>query len=70
MMGIRPGKETVDMCKAAEEWKEELLTQGRAEGYNEKALIVYRNCLDRGMSKQDAIAISGITSELLNTISV
>jgi len=32
MMGIRPGKETVDMCKAAEEWKEELLTQGRAEG--------------------------------------
>ena len=67
---IPPGKEAVNMCKAAEEWKEELLTQGRAEGYNEKALIVYRNCLDRGMSKQDAIAISGITSELLNTISV
>ena len=57
------------MCKAAEEWKEELLTQGKAEGYNEKTLIVYRNCLNRGMSQQDAIAISGITSELLNTIS-
>ncbi|MDY6334651.1 MAG: hypothetical protein SPL56_07595, partial [Lachnospiraceae bacterium] len=90
---IPPGKEAVDMCKAAEEWKEELLTQGRAEGeikgraegeikgraegetkgrtegYNEKTLIVYRNCLNRGMSQQDAIAISEITSELLNTIS-
>ena len=43
MMGIRPGKETVDMCKAAEEWKED-----------------DRNCLKRVMSRQDAIAISGI----------
>ena len=81
---IPPGKEAVNMCKAAEEWKvnmckaaeewkEELLTQGRAEGkaegYDEKTLIVYRNCLNRGMSKQDAIAISGITSELLKTVS-
>ena len=66
---IPPGKEAVDMCKAAEEWKEELLTQGRAEGQAKTTLIVYRNCLKRGMSQQDAIAISGITSELLKTIS-
>ena len=70
---IPPGKEAVDMCKAAEEWKEELLTQGRAEGLEEgqakTTLMVYRNCLNHGMSQQDAIAISGITSELLKTIS-
>ena len=66
---IPPGKEAVNMCKAAEEWKEELLTQGRAEGRAKTTLIVYRNCLKRGMSQQDAIAISGITSELLKKIS-
>ena len=64
------------MCKAAEEWKEELLTQGRAEGKAEgleegqarTTLMVYRNCLNRGMSQQDAIEISGISKELLSTI--
>ena len=80
------------MCKAAEEWKEELLTQGRAEGRAEgeikgraegkaegkaegleegqarTTLMVYRNCLNRGMSQQDAIEISGISKELLSTI--
>lgn len=79
------GKETEVMCKAAEEWKEELLAQGRAEGeikgraearakaiaegMKEATLLAYRNCMNRGMSQQDAIAISGITSELLSTIS-
>ena len=80
------------MCKAAEEWKEELLTQGRAEGeikgraqgraegkaegraegleegQAKTTLMVYRNCLNRGMSQQDAIEISGISKELLSTI--
>ena len=77
---IPPGKEAVNMCKAAEEWKEELLTQGRAEGeikgraegmeegQARTTLMVYRNCLNRGMSQQDAIEISGISKELLSTI--
>ena len=76
------------MCKAAEEWKKELLTQGRAEGeikgraegkaegkaegleegQARTTLMVYRNCLNRGMSQQDAIEISGISKELLSTI--
>ena len=92
------------MCKAAEEWKEELLTQGRAEGeikgraegeikgreegraegkaegraegkaegleegQARTTLMVYRNCLNRGMSQQDAIEISGISKELLSMI--
>ncbi len=70
------------MCKAAEEWKKELLTQGRAEGEikgraegeikgraeGRATLMVYRNCLNRGMSQQDAIEISGISKELLSTI--
>ena len=92
------------MCKAAEEWKEELLTQGRAEGeikgraegeikgreegraegkaegraegkaegleegQAKTTLMVYRNCLNRGMSQQDAIEISGISKELLSMI--
>ena len=69
------------MCKAAEEWKKELLTQGgraegraegKAEGLEEgqakTTLMVYRNCLNRGMSQQDAIEISGISKELLSTI--
>ena len=76
------------MCKAAEEWKKELLTQGRAEGeikgraegkaegkaegleegQAKTTLMVYRNCLNRGMSQQDAIEISGISKELLSTI--
>ena len=68
------------MCKAAEEWKKELLTQGRAEGeikgraegleegQAKTTLMVYRNCLNRGMSQQDAIEISGISKELLSMI--
>jgi|GEM_PF-392535 len=69
-------KETEAMCKAAEEWKEELLTQGRAEarakaiaeGMKEATLLAYRNCMNRGMSQQEAIEITGITEELLSTI--
>ena len=72
-------KETEAMCKAAEEWKQELLTQGRAEGRAEArakaiaegmkkaTLLAYRNCMNRGMSQQEAIEITGITEELLST---
>ncbi len=28
-------------------------------------LQVYQNCINRGMSREDAIAISGITGEVL-----
>lgn len=37
--------------------------QGRQEGRQEQALNVYRNCLARGMSEEEAIAISGLKQE-------
>ncbi len=35
--------------------------EGHAAGIREKALQVYNNCIDRGMTKEDALAIAGIT---------
>ena len=32
--------------------------EGRAEGVLEKAKTVYENCIARGLSKEDAVAIS------------
>ena len=37
--------------------------EGKAEGIKEKTLQVYNNCIKRGMSKEEAIAISGIAEE-------
>lgn len=37
--------------------------QGRQEGRQEQALQVYHNCLARGMSEEEAIAISGLRQE-------
>lgn len=34
--------------------------QGRTEGSRSHAITVYRNCLERGMNREEAIAISGI----------
>ena len=37
--------------------------EGRQEGRQEQALLVYHNCLKRGMSEEEAIAISGVKQE-------
>lgn len=37
--------------------------QGRQEGRQEQALQVYHNCLAKGMSEEEAIAISGLRQE-------
>ena len=42
--------------------------EGHAEGIRTKTIQVYRNCLARGMSEEDAISISGITEDMLKTI--
>lgn len=39
--------------------------EGRREGREQNMLQVYRNCMKRGMDKEDAIAISGITKSVL-----
>lgn len=36
------------------------LTQGRSEGSRSHAIAVFRNCIERGMSREEAIAISEI----------
>lgn len=36
------------------------LTQGRTEGSRSHAIAVFRNCIERGMSREEAIAISEI----------
>ena len=35
----------------------------REQGRQEQALLVYHNCLKRGMSEEEAIAISGVKQE-------
>ncbi len=39
------------------------IEKGRLEGELAKGLQAYKNCLDRGMSKEDALAISGLKEE-------
>ena len=39
--------------------------EGRAEGQNEKGLAVYRNLRKRGFSKEDALVIADISSDLV-----
>ncbi|MBR6452408.1 MAG: Rpn family recombination-promoting nuclease/putative transposase [Lachnospiraceae bacterium] len=45
--------------------EEEGIKEGKIEGITETMLRVYQNCLDRGMSREEAIAISGITEDVL-----
>ena len=59
--------EVKDMCiteyneaETMQLFREEGREEGRAEGMLEKAKQVYRNCLARGMSEEDAMAISGL----------
>lgn len=58
-----------------QEWRSEYMTlamrlneerlagrdEGRLEGAHEKALQVYKNCIERGMDKDNALAIAGIS---------
>ena len=55
----------IKMCKAMELKEKKDVNRGRREGIEEKTVRVYRNCVNRGMSKEDAIAISEITKEQL-----
>lgn len=53
-----------------EEYNEELHIKNEKEisfeeGKAETMLRVYKNCLNRGMTREEAIAISGITEEVL-----
>ena len=51
-----------------EEEREYGRAEGRAEAIRTYTIQVYRNCLARGMSEEDAISISGITEDMLKTI--
>ena len=57
-----------------EEYDEELDIQSEKEisyedgveqGIEQTMLQVYQNCLNRGMTREDAVAISGITEAIL-----
>lgn len=56
--------ETMQMFKeeGKEEGKAEGKVEGKAEGIFENAEQVYKNCISRGMSEEDALAISGLES--------
>lgn len=58
---------TIDMTidRRIELIREEEREEGREEGRREMMLETYENCLSRGLSRDDAIAISGISEELL-----
>ena len=58
---------TIDMTidRRIELIREEEREEGREEGRREMMLETYKNCLSRGLSRDDAIAISGISEELL-----
>ena len=43
--------------------RKEGLEEGWKKGRNENAVIAYKNCISRGLSREDAIAISGISEE-------
>ncbi|MBR6452099.1 MAG: hypothetical protein IKS87_05290 [Lachnospiraceae bacterium] len=55
----------INMCQAMELKEQRDINRGKREGREEIMLQAYRNCINRGMSKEDAIAISGITERLL-----
>ncbi|MDD5956004.1 MAG: hypothetical protein PUC40_03355, partial [Lachnospiraceae bacterium] len=51
--------------KGRKEGRQEGMAIGEANGADKNAIIVYNNCLDRGMSEKDAIAISEISDSAL-----
>ncbi len=58
-------KEKRDINRGRIEGRKEGRIEGRIEGREEIMLQVFQNCIDRGMSREDAIAISGITESVL-----
>ncbi len=58
-------KEKRDINRGRKEGRKEGRIEGRIEGREEIMLQVFQNCIDRGMSREDAIAISGITESVL-----
>ena len=48
-----------------EEGRKEGREEGRKEGRESAIVQFYRNCLDHGMSQEEAISLSGITQELI-----
>ena len=44
------------------------LEEGRTEGRAEEATLVYRRCIERGMSEEDAVAISGVSRDVIDSI--
>ena len=39
------------------------IKEGHAAGMLEQSIQVYKNCIERGMSKEDALAISGLKED-------
>lgn len=54
----------VDMCKALEDWKEEIIREGELE----KTKVVVRNLLGRGMPDKDICALVVCDQELIDEI--
>ena len=48
---------------ATRDAKEEGMKLGISQGISEKTIQVYKNCIARGMTKEESIAISGISEE-------
>ncbi len=59
---------TIDMTFEARE--KIFRAEERAEGRAEAIVQIYKKCIDRGMSKEEAASISGITEELLASVAV
>lgn len=59
--GIMGGK-VLDLpsFRAHDQGVEEGMVKGRIEGRREQTILTFKNCIERGMSREDAIAISGI----------
>lgn len=65
-------KEVVDFMDVLYdvEWNRKILDrenreEAKQEGLDERSIQVYNNCLDRGMSENDAIALSEISEKAL-----
>ena len=69
-MGKNKEEEKYDMCQAIREWAEEERSIGRKEGQrvgaDEKARIIVKNMLMRGMSDADIMAITECDQEFID----
>ena len=51
------------MCEAVERYATKQYKIGIEQGIEQKTLQVYQNCIERGMSDDDARAIAGMEPE-------